>query len=180
MTTYIALLRGINVSGQKIIKMEHLRQIFEALPVHNVRTYIQSGNVLFEAEEQPTDFLSAQIEQTLRDALGYDVRTVVRSSEELAEVIARSPYAGEVQGEKEKIYVTFLSALPSESNIAQLMTFKSDVDDFQVSGHEVYIRCRESYGKSIYSNNFMEKKLGVAATTRNWATVNKLLALAKA
>ncbi|WP_018755012.1 DUF1697 domain-containing protein [Paenibacillus terrigena] len=180
MTTYVALLRGINVSGQKIIKMEHLRQIFEALPVHNVRTYIQSGNVLFEAEEQPTDILSAQIEQTLRDSLGYDVRTVVRSSEELAEVIGRNPYAGEEQGEKEKIYVTFLSALPSESNIAQLMTFKSEVDDFQVSGHEVYIRCRESYGKSIYSNNFMEKKLGVAATTRNWATVNKLLALAKA
>jgi len=180
MRTYIALLRGINVSGHKVIKMEHLRQMFEALPVHNVRTYIQSGNVLFEADEQPTDRLSTCIEQMLHDALGYDFRTVVRSSDELAEVIARSPYADEAQGEEEKVYVTFLSALPSQSNIAQLMTFNSDVDDFQVLGQEVYIRCRESYGKSIYSNNFLEKKLGVAATTRNWATVNKLLALAKA
>ncbi|WP_152394153.1 DUF1697 domain-containing protein [Paenibacillus guangzhouensis] len=180
MTIYIALLRGINVSGHHVIKMERLRQIFETLPVRHVRTYIQSGNVIFEAEEQRTDALSKQIEETLQEALGYEVRTVVRSAEELAEIIARSPYAANVPAEQEKLYVTFLSALPTEANIAQLMTFQSDVDDFEVLGHEVYIRCRESYGKSVYSNNFLEKKLGVAATTRNWATVNKLLALAKA
>jgi len=180
MTTYIALLRGINVSGHNVIKMERLRQIFEALPVRDVRTYIQSGNVIFEAEEQRTDTLSKQIEETLQKSLGFEVRTVVRSVEELAEIKERNPYAADVQGEQEKLYVTFLSALPSEANIAQLMTFRSEVDDFEVSRHEVYIRCRESYGKSIYSNNFLEKKLGVAATTRNWATVNKLLALTKA
>ncbi|GAA3402908.1 DUF1697 domain-containing protein [Paenibacillus hodogayensis] len=177
-TTYIALLRGINVSGQKLIKMERLREIFETMGVGKVRTYIQSGNVVFEAGQQ-SEPVRVMIESALKEALGYRVETVVRTHAELEDVIARNPFGQEDDAEEAKVYVSFLAEAPSAAAVDVLSGFRSEVDEYRVSGREVYIRCRGQYGKSLFSNNFLEKKLRVTATTRNWQTVGKLAAMAR-
>lgn len=178
MTVYIALLRGINVSGQKIIKMEHLRAVFEEMQFEQVRTYIQSGNVVFEAEEQDTSLLEKKIEQKIEQVYSFQVPVIVRTSRELELVVEQSPFDTTELSANEKIYVSFLSQEPSAEAVQVLESFESDVDDFHVHGREVYILIRAGYGESLFSNNFLEKKLKVSATTRNWATVNKLIAMA--
>ncbi|TMV50762.1 DUF1697 domain-containing protein [Paenibacillus mesophilus] len=177
-TTYIALLRGINVNGQKLIKMDHLKSIFESMPVSRVRTYIQSGNVLFEVEDRGTDQIRESIESKLKDALGYKVDVVVRTKDELELTVADNPFEEDGAPDDGKIYVSFLSEKPTAEALRVLASFQSDVDEYRVAGREVYIRCRGQYGKSLFSNNFLEKKLGVIATTRNWQTVNKLVSMA--
>ncbi|WP_409340774.1 DUF1697 domain-containing protein [Paenibacillus sp. MBLB4367] len=179
MTTYIALLRGINVSGQKLIKMAHLKTVIESLSFERVRTYIQSGNLLFESGERDTDALSGLIQKKIKEVYGFDVPVAVRTAGELDAVISGCPFETEDLKEKGKLYVSFLSTEPSAAATLKLLAFQSEVDDYRVQGRELYLLCRESYGKSLFSNNFVEKKLGVTATTRNWETVNKLAGLAK-
>ncbi|RKN82149.1 DUF1697 domain-containing protein [Paenibacillus ginsengarvi] len=178
MAIYIALLRGINVSGQKLIKMDRLKEMFETMPVRNVRTYIQSGNVVFTAEETDTERLRLLIESKLREALGYGVDVVVRTKEELERAIAGNPFGGEEAAGEAKLYVSFLSGEPEPAAAERLASLRSEVDEYRLIGCEAYILCRERYGQSLFSNNFLEKKLGVLATTRNWRTVNKLAAMA--
>jgi uncharacterized protein (DUF1697 family) len=195
-TTYVALLRGINVSGQKLIKMEHLKSALAQLPISQVQTYIQSGNIVFEAEEQETGLLERMIADLIEQTYSFQVPVVIRTAAELAAVAATCPYkpdTAETSGvspvvapeaavapavkEKAKLYVAFLSEQPAEAQIAVLQTFHSAADEYTVMGREVYILCKEGYGKSLFSNNFLESKLKVKATTRNWATVNKLIAM---
>lgn len=177
MIVYVALLRGINVSGQKLIKMEHLREIFESMRFQQVRTYIQSGNVLFESDERDADLLKNKIEKELHGVLGYDVPVILRTRQELEDVVRSNPFLeGDIAGEG-KLYVTFLSEAPSASAVEHMMTFNSNVDDYRIVGREVYILCRQQYGKSLYSNNFVEKKLKLTATSRNWETTKKLVEL---
>lgn len=178
-STYIALLRGINVNGQKIIKMDHLKSIFESLPVEQVRTYIQSGNVVFQSAEASTEKLRSDIESGLKQALGYEVDVVVRTKDELKLTIERNPFGDGASAEEGKVYVSFLAKEPSAEAAVVLASFQSDVDEYRLAGHDVHIRCRGQYGKSLFSNNFLEKKLGVTATTRNWQTVNKLASMAE-
>lgn len=178
MTVYIALLRGINVSGQKIIKMEQLRAVFEEMQLEQVRTYIQSGNVVFEAKEQDTSLLEKKIQQKIEQVYSFHVPVIVRTSRELELVVEQTPFDITELSANEKIYVSFLSQEPSTEAVQLLKTFESEVDDFHVHAREVYILIRAGYGESMFSNNFLEKKLKVSATTRNWATVNKLIAMA--
>lgn len=177
MFVYVALLRGINVSGQKLIKMEHLREIFESMRFRHVRTYIQSGNVLFESDELDAVLLKNKIEDMLRSALGYDVPVILRTKQELEDVVNSNPFQENDLASEGKLYVTFLSEKPTAAAVEHMMTFNSEVDEFQIVGREVYILCRQQYGKSLYSNNFMEKKLKLTATSRNWETTKKLVQL---
>ncbi|SHE13867.1 Uncharacterized protein conserved in bacteria [Chlamydia abortus] len=175
----IALLRGINVSGQKIIKMDQLSAIFESLGFQNVQTYIQSGNVVFLAVEEESEVRVHKIESRLQEELGYEVTVVLRTMEELKEVVERNPYDLPSLTPDEKVYVSFLSGEPAQEAKDRLLSYKNEIDDYRLRTREVYILCRKGYGKSLFSNNFLEKKLGLAATTRNWATVNKLVAMAE-
>ncbi|MDF2960205.1 MAG: hypothetical protein K0S39_1940 [Paenibacillus sp.] len=177
MTRYVALLRGINVSGQKIIKMDHLKRFFESLQFQNVKTYIQSGNVIFDTGKEETDTLRKMLESKLHEVFGFEVTVVIRTIDEMEEIIKRNPFNLNESQENEKIYVSFLSGEPGTEAIASLLTYKNEVDDFHVLKREVYILCRGNYGKSLFSNNFLEKKLKLSATTRNWQTVNKLAAM---
>ncbi|XEC96583.1 DUF1697 domain-containing protein [Paenibacillus tarimensis] len=177
MPVYTALLRGINVSGHKIIKMDRLKSIFESLEYQHVRTYIQSGNVIFQSSESQEELLRETIEAELRSSLGYDIPVVVRSQTELEETIRRNPFPKIL--ENESVYVSFLYEEPSAEAVDHLLSYKNDADDFVVMHREVYILCRKNYGTSLLSKNFLEKKLGVYATTRNWNTVNKLATLCK-
>lgn len=179
MGIYIALLRGINVSGQKIIKMDRLRNLFESLNYQSVVTYIQSGNVVFQTAEGDTALIRQTIEHGIKETFEFDVTVVVRTNDELEESIRNNPFDRIELNENDRIYLSYLAERPSEEAIERLLAFKNDSDDYEIIGRVVYILCRTGYGKSLFSNNFLEKKLGVAATTRNWQSVNKIADLCR-
>ncbi len=178
MTAYLALLRGINVSGQKMIKMDHLKSIFEAMQFQHVRTYIQSGNVVFQSADREPEALGARIEQRLKADLGYEIPVVVRTIRELEAVIAGNPFRTRLPGQAKNLYVSFLSREP-EAGAIEKLPFSNGADELQIVNREVYLLCPDGYGKTPFSNSFLESKLGVSATTRNWNTLNKLVELSK-
>ncbi len=174
---YISLLRGINVLGKKTIRMEDLAKLYETLGFKNVRTYVQSGNVLFDSPERDSSKLSALIATGIKKKFGYDVVVLITTGKELSEVIARNPFAKDPRIDKSKLHVTLLSELPKPALLKELQPFPGETDQFKVVGKAVYIHCPNGYGRTKYHNNFFEKVLKTSATTRNWNTVNKLLAL---
>jgi uncharacterized protein (DUF1697 family) len=177
MTRYIALLRGINVTGQNLVSMESLRSYFEEIPgVKNVITYVQSGNVLFDAPIADANTFVPIIEQKLHQKLGYEVNVLLRLFSEMKQVIENNPLTTVKTEEKNRLYVTFLSEVPAFDVRGSLGVYSNDAEYARVVNKEVYIYSN-NYGKTCFSNTFIEKKLGVKATTRNWATVNKLVEL---
>ncbi|MGH2574654.1 MAG: DUF1697 domain-containing protein [Ignavibacteria bacterium] len=175
MIRYTAFLRGINVSGQKLIKMEDLKKIFLSMGFKNVQTYIQSGNVVFDTSGLNHDVLHKRIEKELNKSLGYGVVTILRTITEIERIINNNPFKKEkIEGET-KFYVTMLAEKPTSKQKKELESFKDNVDKFKIINREVYILCYKGYGKSVFSNNFIEKKLGMPATSRNWNTINKIL-----
>jgi uncharacterized protein (DUF1697 family) len=175
MTRYVAFLRGINVSGQKLIKMEALRQIFEMPGIKNITTYIQSGNVLFDSKETDGEKLRVKMEKQLLKQLGYEVPTIIRSLDEIRTIIEKNPFPISNDDHK-KLYVHFLSDEPGKALHALLQPYKAPEEELMIMGREAYL-VTPGYGNSKLSNALVEKKLGVTATTRNWATVNKVLEL---
>lgn len=175
--TYIALLRGINVGGNKKIRMPDLKTMFETLGFTNVQTYIQSGNVVFQSEINTA--LESKISAKIREVFGFEVSVICRTSEEMEEVIARNPYAETVGFEAEKLYVTFLQNPASAEKLAALQTLSFEPEMYTVSGKEIYVYCFNGYGKTKLENSLFEKKLKVIASTRNWRTINKLAEMSR-
>jgi uncharacterized protein (DUF1697 family) len=171
----VSLLRGINVSGQKIIRMADLRALYEGLGLGQVATYIQSGNVVFESSETDRDFLQKKIQDGISDAYGFTVPVELRSHQELMDVVADCPF-GEVDPAVDgaKVAVVFLSAEPSAAQVATLGKYVNPPDELVHRGREIYLRCPGGFGKTKLTNTLLEKKLGVAATSRNWRSVRKL------
>lgn len=176
MIRYVALLRGINVSGQKNITMEDLRDFFAIPGLHNISSYIQTGNVLFDSEETNEELLTLTLEKQLEGKLGYKVNVILRSLQNLRDVIENNPYEHIKTEEKPSLYVTFLSEIPAFDVRGSLGVYSNDAEYARVVNKEVYV-VSPNYGKTCFSNTFIEKKLGVVATTRNWNTVNKLVHL---
>jgi uncharacterized protein (DUF1697 family) len=177
---YIALLRGINVSGQRIIPMEALRASFEGMKFTAVSTYIQSGNVFFSAPPGGKDSeLSRKIARALLADFGFEVTVVIRSLLEIKKILAENPFLKEKNGDINGLHVTFLEDYPAKEKTESLMKFDFTPDRFVLSGKEVYIYCPNGYGKTKINNSFFESKLKVQATTRNWKTVIKLEELAQ-
>jgi uncharacterized protein (DUF1697 family) len=173
---YIAFLRGINVSGQKLIKMEALREYFQLPGFKNIVTYIQSGNVLFDTNAKDEEALRKKIEKQLQAKTGHQVTVVLRTVDEMREVISGNPFKNVAPDDSRKLYITFLSQIPDRSLHSALDTYAGEGEEFHINGREVYI-LTGGYADTKFSNTFIEKKLRVAATTRNWATVNKVIEL---
>jgi uncharacterized protein (DUF1697 family) len=173
---HIALLRGINVSGQKPVKMDRLRGLFEELGCKAVQTYVQSGNVVFEAKTGAG--LVARIEQHLAKALGFPVPVILRTSPELGKIAKVNPFLREKGIDLTRLYVTFLDTHPTKDGLGKLAQVVTGADRWKALGSEVYLHCPKGYGGSKLSNTVIEKKLGIRATSRNWNTVNELLQLA--
>ena len=171
---YIAFLRGINVSGQKIIKMTDLAAMFGKMKFDNVKTYIQSGNVLFDSLETNQTELTIAVEEGLYKALGYKVVVILRSLDELRDIISENPFKEKVESETEKFYVTLLAAEPTKQFELPLCSINNDAEVFQLDNLNAYCISRRINGKSGFPNLLVEKKLGVPATTRNWNTINNL------
>ena len=181
MIRYIALLRGINVGGHKIIPMAKLKSIFESGGFKNVATYIQSGNVLFDSPVTDSGKLRSKIEGILKQSLGYDVPVLIRTSDEMKKIVAKNPFAGGHEEGKTKFYVTFLEAAPSKEQKAKILEFQIDGFTIVMHGTEMYslLDVKFSGNDTPFSNSAVEKILARPSTTRNWATVNKLLAMSQ-
>ena len=176
MQTFISILRGINVSGQKKILMADLKSLFESLKFSDVNTYIQSGNVSFKANEKLSDILLAEkIEKAIYKKYSFEVPVIIRNEGELKKITSSNPFLKEKGIDIKKLHVTFLSQIPGEAEIKNIAGVDYSPDRFVITGKEIYLHIPESYGETKLSNNFFEKKLKVKATTRNWNTVNKLL-----
>lgn len=179
MKTYISILRGINVSGQKKILMIDLKALYESLALENVTTYIQSGNVIFKTNlELPNEELAKKIEQSVYEKYNFDVPVVIRSMEEIENVISANPFLKERDINTEKLHVTFLADAPRKASLESLKNCDYPPDRFVIIGKEVFLHCPGRYGETKLSNKFFENQLKVSATTRNWKTINKLLEIA--
>ena len=180
MQTFISILRGINVSGQKKILMAELKSLYESLKFKDVITYIQSGNVLFKTSKQLSDIaLAAKIEKAICKKYGFEVPVIIRSKDEIKRIISDNALLKKNNIDEKRCYVTFLSEIPAKKNIESIKSDNYLPDQFIISGKEIYLYIPVSYGETKLSNNFFEKKLKVTATTRNWNTVKKLSELAE-
>lgn len=183
MQTYISILRGINVSGHKTIKMEALRKMYEGLGLKNVRTYVQSGNVIFQDENREQEDLEKQIAKKIFSEFGFDVPVMVKKSDELETVLKNNPYVQKRNEDIKLLHVTFLSREPEKGNTGKIIDSLEKAqfapDEFIISGSTVYLFCPNGYGRTKLTNTFFENKLKVVATTRNWKTVNKIFQMAE-
>ncbi|MFZ1720443.1 MAG: DUF1697 domain-containing protein [Candidatus Moraniibacteriota bacterium] len=177
MHTYIALLRGINVNGQKLISMEKLRSLLEDLGLTGVTTYIQSGNVVFQAGKVPPFVLEKRIQTAIRDVFGFSVPVMVKTRAEWQEIISGNPFVGRKDIDESFLHVTLLSDTPNQGVMDEIMAGEYGVDECILSGKVAYLYCPNGYGKTKLSNSFFEKQTKLIATTRNWKTVSKLLDL---
>ena len=174
MLRHVAFLRAINVGGH-VVRMEHLRERFQALGFSNVETFIASGNVIFETSVSDTKALEKKIESHLHTSLGYEVRTFIRSPFELANITRYEPFApAELLAERHSLYVAFLPDAPVAAARDKLLTCRTSTDDLHVHGREVYWLCRSKLSESAFSGARMEKTLGMAATLRNVTTIRRL------
>ena len=177
MTTYVALLRGINVGGRTRVGMDDLRRLFVALGHADVKSYVQSGNVLFSSPVEESSRLIGDIERRIARDLGVTVTVLLRTKDDLARVVANNPFVSR-ETDPAKLHVTFLADAPDHERVARLDTPSGGPDEFSLAGREVYLHCPHGYGRTKLNNAYLERRLGVAATTRNWNTVTKLCDLA--
>lgn len=178
MNTHVSMLRGINVSGQKKIKMADLRALYESLGFENVRSYLQSGNVVFEDKNADASVLAAKIKSKIHDEYGYEVSIVMRDLAALQRVIASNPYLTDREEDPKMLYVTFLGEPPTKELADALERPDKCSDEFVLDGQEIFVFTPGGYGSTKLSNNFFERKLKISATTRNWKSVNALVEMA--
>ncbi|HYF01837.1 MAG TPA: DUF1697 domain-containing protein, partial [Patescibacteria group bacterium] len=159
MQTYIAILRGINVSGQKPLKMDELRSALEQAGFKNVQTFIQSGNIIFKGEPAETEAVAQQIREEILKTFGFEVPVIVLTKEELENVFENNHYIIARSEDPSKLHVTFLSAFPDQADIDKVNSKRYDYDDFIICDKVVYLFCPNGYGRTKLSNSFFESKL---------------------
>nr|WP_322624424.1 DUF1697 domain-containing protein [uncultured Flavobacterium sp.] len=181
MPAYLALFRAVNVSGHNIIKMEHLRKLMETEGYKNVATYIQSGNVIFTTDETDKAKIKREIETLLYREYGHDVFNFIVDEAELQKAIDNNPYTKaepEPQGVK-KYFVTFLSGEATTQGLDQMKKYNRSDDEFKAIGSVMYLKLSRSAADSKLTNSFIESKMNLKSTTRNWNTTLKLLEMLK-
>jgi uncharacterized protein (DUF1697 family) len=175
MPRIIAFLRAINVGGHTV-KMDVLRRHFESLGLLNVETFIASGNVIFDSPTKNIQTLETSIENKLRQALGYEVTTFLRTERELVEIAEYTPFRRSDLDAAVAFNVAFLKKPLDGPSVKKLSTLKTDNDDFHFHGREVYWLCRTRQSQSTFTNALLEKTLGLRSTLRGMSTIQKLSA----
>jgi len=173
MKRYIALLRGINVGGHKKLKMTDLKLLFEDLGFENVTTYIQSGNVVFSAKDGEN--LEAKISKEIEKRFGWEVSVLVKTAHELTKILKDCLFD---KAKKAEAYFMLLATPPKTEFMEALANLSYPEEEFVITPECVYISYKNGAGKAKLNNNFFEKKLQVAATTRNYRTLAKLIEMA--
>ena len=180
MATYISMLRGINVLGHNLIKMSDLQALCRDVGFSKVRTYIQSGNLIFEAPKSPADKISSRIVKAIHKAYGFSVSNFVITPKTLRQVIDNNPFLKKRGIDRSKLHVTFLSARPQETNLEKINDLPRGDEAFHCVGKAMYLYCPHGYGRTKLTNNTIERLLAVSGTTRNWRTVSKIYEMATA
>jgi uncharacterized protein (DUF1697 family) len=174
MPTYISMLRGINVGGHKLVKMERLRKSFEALGFEQVKTYIQSGNVVFSAGKLSTAALSSKIEAKILRDFGFSVSVISRTQDEMEKTIRDNPFLKERGVDLTKLHVTFLSKAPAPAALEKMQALIAAPDQSRCLGKEIYFYLPNGVSQSSLWKTPWERALSVVITMRNWKTVNSL------
>ncbi|MCI0574092.1 MAG: DUF1697 domain-containing protein [Myxococcaceae bacterium] len=177
MARYVALLRGINVGGNKKVPMARLREVLQGLGYTDVATLLQSGNAVFTSSEKKPARVVAQLEAAIAEEFGFEVSVVVRTRDELAAAIEANPLPG-ADDAPSRFLVTFLSDVPEPKRLQELEPSAFLPDEFRVVGREIYARFPSGIGDSKLAATLSGLRLGVTPTARNWNTVRKLLELA--
>ena len=173
-STYVALLRGINVGRHNRISMTAVRALFEDHGAERVSTYLQSGNVVFTSSANGAE-LAEGVEGEFQRRHGLRVTVVIRTGTQLAKVLAGNPFSAE--GDPRKLHVAFLATTPNRTRVRGLDPVRVEPDEFRLVGREVYLHYPKGYGRSKLTNDYLERQLGVATTMRNWRTVAALAEL---
>lgn len=174
MVTHLALLRGINVSGHNMMKMEALKSMLEKAGFQNVETYIQSGNVFVDSEEENAASVGFKIKQEIFKEFGHDVPAVVISQEDLNSSLKNNPFLKEKDVDTKKLYVAFLSNTLRSESITDLKISQFKPDEAIIDGNKIFIKYAVGAGKTRLDQKYIEKKLNLTATIRNWNTVTQL------
>jgi uncharacterized protein (DUF1697 family) len=178
-TTWVALLRGINVGGHKKVLMADLRALCTSLGFGSVATYIQSGNVVFRAREADSTRVASKLQKGIAATFGFDVDVVVRDVAGLEAAVDGNPFLAEGVEDTSKLHFTFLAEVPAKAARAEFGSYRMGVDELRLVGREAYLHCPQGLGKTKFTPTFIERRLGTAATTRNWRTVTTLLEMAR-
>jgi uncharacterized protein (DUF1697 family) len=176
--TYVALMRAVNLGGKNKLPMLELRQMFEAAGCEAVRSYIQSGNVIFRGSPRMCAALCSKIPEQIGARYGFQPPVVLRSTEELEEAIANNPYLAAGVPE-ELLHLMFLADEPGAAAVKQLDPHRSPPDEFTVCGRDIYLKLPNGAGQTKLTNQYFDAKLKTISTSRNWRTVKTLLEMMK-
>ena len=173
---YAAFLRGINVGGKNKVKMETLREVFGALLFQNVKTYINSGNVIFETAKSDDRQIAAKIEKAIESEFSLVIKVMVRTIDEIEAVIKNNPFDGQFENDKD-LHVLFLDEELAEEKRELLLSNNNENEMFAVRNREIFCLLRVGFSDSLLGKDYIGKKLKKPATARNWRTVNKIVEL---
>ncbi|HVI48089.1 MAG TPA: DUF1697 domain-containing protein [Chitinophaga sp.] len=174
MAKYVAFLRAVNVGG-RTVKMDVLKELFIKAGFKQVKTYIQSGNVIFESGAGDTPAMEAKIEKLLLQELGFEVPTCIRSFGEMADVVKNNPFNDTPPDDEVQVYIAFLRTIPGPDTPKILQTLNNAAETYHLSGKDIYIKTIKNLMQKPFSNVNLEKKTGVISTTRNLATATKVI-----
>lgn len=178
MKTYISILRGINVSGHRIIKMDALKNLFEHLDFQHIKTFIQSGNIVYQSKTGNPALLNKKIKKAIEERFGFDVPVITLSWQDMKYIITENPFIKNPAIDPTKLHISFLAEKPSAALAKDLLSNRFPPDAFHLKNNVVYLFCPDGYSNCKLTNGYLETKLKVSATTRNWKTSNQLLQIA--
>jgi uncharacterized protein (DUF1697 family) len=170
---YVALVRGINLLGYRRISMPDLEALFTSSGAKNVRSYIQSGNVIFDAPATALKKIAAHVDREMNAHHGFGCHLTTRTQPELEAIVAANPFADRVCDGK-TLHIVFLSDTPTAENLAKLDPNRSPGDEFRVIGREVFLYLPNGMARTKLSNQWLDSRLKTTSTVRNWNTVRKL------
>ncbi|NDJ53394.1 MAG: DUF1697 domain-containing protein [Chloroflexi bacterium] len=177
MPVFISLLRGINVGGNKRIKMADLRTLYQSLGLTNVQSLLQSGNVSFESDLADHGAITAMIEAEIQRAYAFEVRVLLRNAEEFRSSLEKHPFTAAQLQEPTKLLISYLSTMPTDTDIKTLKSGYDGSEDILWRGKELYVFYVNGMARSKLTNLYIERKLGMVSTGRNWNTVTKIVNL---
>jgi uncharacterized protein (DUF1697 family) len=179
MAVIVSMLRGVNVGGHNLIKMDALRALYESLGLRNPQTYVQSGNVVFKTDKRDMLALAKRIEDAIERSFGFRPSVILRTTAELRDVMAKNPFAKRSGIEPSKLLVNFLASAPDAETRDKVLSLKTEPEELRMEGRELYIYFPNGMARPKMSWAVLEKTLKTPGTGRNWNSVMKLLEMAE-
>jgi len=175
MAVIISMLRGVNVGGHKMVKMDALCALCGSLGLRDAQTYVQSGNVIFRTEGRELVRLSKRIENGIEKSFGFHSDVILRTPAELRDVVKKNPFAARRGIDPKRLVVTFLASDPGKEAREKLLAIKTEPEELRIEGRELYIYYPNGMARPKLTWPIIEKALKTSGTARNWNTVTKLL-----